>query len=199
MLERRQEPRARSIFKSAYVRAKGVLQFVTLRNISDYGVCIDAYPGVSQGDEIEVFIDSAGPKKGSVRWIKDGLCGVVTADNDAEGTTPQVLPPRPIRLPLSVEVTAHVAGRREQATLHNISIRGACINSASRFEQGQLISLEILDLCFELASVRWVKDQLFGLRFAKPIHPAAFRELVAKIQHRPDQKERASRWLGCAA
>lgn len=182
MHERRQEPRARSMFKSAYVRTSSGLEFVTLRNQSDSGLCLDAFRGVSEGEEIEFCIDDTGPRTGKVRWVKDGLCGIATdVSNAADGAT-QLFPHRSVRLPISVEVVLYVNGRQQPATLHNISIRGACISSPSSFASGQLISLEIGGFCFELASIRWSRHGLFGLRFAEAIHPSRFRRLIERIQ-----------------
>jgi len=199
MLERRQEPRASSVFKSAYVRTESGLQFVTLRNISGSGVCLDAFPGASVGDEIEFCIDATGPKVGTIRWVKDGLCGVVTSVSDNSEIAEQRFPPRSVRLPLSLEVKLFVDGNLKQATLHNISIRGACISSVSNLITGQLVSLEIAGFCLELASVRWVNHGLFGLRFAKPIHPAVFRDLVVKMQQVSGCGVSAHQDMNCAA
>jgi hypothetical protein len=186
MIERRQEPRAQSVFRSAYVRTHAGLQFVTLRNISECGVCIDAFPGVVEGEEIDLCIDSAGLRQGMVRWITDGLCGIVfTSEGQQEVHHPQYRP-RSVRLPLSVGVQLYIDGRGNEAILRNISIRGACISSRSDPATGQLVSLSICGFHFELATVRWVQQGLFGLRFSQPIHPATFRELVIKIQQSPE-------------
>jgi hypothetical protein len=186
MLERRHQTRARTVFKSAYVRNHAGLHFVTLRNISDSGVCFDAFSGAAEGDEIEFCIDSTGARKGEVRWVKGGLCGIVTHGEVQENFDPRYFPPRSVRLPLLVAVQLYVEGTGEKALLRNISIRGACISSRSKLTPGQLVSLGICGFHFELATVRWVKQDLFGLRFADPIHPGLFRELVAKVQERSD-------------
>lgn len=196
MLERRQQPRARSVFKSAYVRTDTGLQFVTLRNISETGVCLDAFPGVAEGDEIEFCIDSTGLRSGTVRWVKDGLCGIETSTSEQPELADQPFPPRSVRLPLSVAVQLYVDGRREQALLRNISIRGACISSRSTLAPGQLVSMSICRFHFDLATVRWVHQGLVGLRFAEPVHPGVFRELVAEVQRTPVSTSRVPKAAG---
>lgn len=188
MHERRQEPRARSVFKSAYVRTASGLEFVTLRNLSESGLCLDAISGVSEGDEIEFCIDDTGPRTGKIRWIKDGMCGVVANASSLADGSGALFPHRSVRLPLSVKVALYVNGNRQAATLHNISIRGACISSPGNLVPGQLISLEIGDFSFELASIRWARHGLFGLRFAEAIHPARFRMLIEQIQKSHNQE-----------
>lgn len=186
MIERRQEPRAKSVFRSAYVRTNTGLQFVTLRNISESGVCIDAYPGVVEGEEIDFCIDSTGLREGVVRWVRDGLCGIVISSEGDQKAFHAKYPPRSVRLPLSVAVQLYIGGRGEEAILRNISIRGACISGRHDPTPGQIVSLTICGFHFELASVRWARQGLFGLRFKEPVHPAVFRELVTKIQQAPE-------------
>ncbi len=185
MLERREEPRARSMFKSAYIRTESGLQFVTLRNISDSGVCLDAWAGVAEGDDVEFCIDSSGLKKGTVRWVKGALCGISSSGLDPWQCGAQAFPPRSVRLPLSVPAQIYVNGRAEQVALQNLSIRGACFRSSIALVPGQLVSLRMAEVCFERANIRWVQDGLFGLRFADPVHPAIFRNLVARLQTLP--------------
>ena len=168
------------------MRNQAGLQFVTLRNMSGSGVCFDAFSGAAEGDEVEFCIDSTGVKRGVVRWVKDGRCGIVTHGGNQDELAPHYLAQRSVRLPLSVAVKLYVDGRGEDAMLRNISIRGACISSRSELAPGQLVSLAICGSLFELATVRWVKQGLFGLRFANPTHPSRFRELVAKVQQVPD-------------
>lgn len=182
MLDRRHEPRATSTFKSAYVRTQSGLFYVTLRNVSDSGVCLDAYPGAAEGDEIQYCFDSAGPRTGVVKWVKDGRFGVsAEADSLANGS-PQIFPPRSVRLPLSFSAHLFVNGRQEAVTISNLSIRGACISSPYEFRAGQLVSLKIADRCFELATIRWARQGCAGVRFAEPMHPGEFRNLVERLQ-----------------
>lgn len=181
MPERRHDPRARSMFKSAYVRTDSGLKFLTLRNISEAGVCLDSWPGVAEGDDIEFCID-ADLRKGIVRWVKDGLCGIGAAEYDAALLGSQCFPPRAVRLPLSVPAELFVFGRQNDVILRNLSIRGACITGDIAIAPGQLVSLIISGTSFELSTIRWVNNGLFGLRFAEPVHPTIFRDLVARIQ-----------------
>lgn len=182
MRDRRNEPRKISTFKSAYVRTEQGLHFVTLRNISDSGICLDTYPGVAEGQQIEYCIDSAGPRTGIVRWVHDGRFGVSADAAESPAIDLAAYPARSVRIPLSFSAHLFVGGRQEQVIIHNLSIRGTCISSLPGFEPGQLVSVKIADTVFELASIRWVAQGRAGVRFAAPIHPAAFRDLVARLQ-----------------
>lgn len=76
MLDRRQESRTISTFRNAYVRTIKGLHFVTLRNISDTGICLDGYTGVFAGEPIEYCCDSKGLRRGVVKWVKGSVFGI---------------------------------------------------------------------------------------------------------------------------
>lgn len=195
MLDRRLEARAISTFKSAYLRSKAGLHFVTLRNISASGICLDACPDLAEGDLVEYCFDGNAPRTGIVRWVDAGRCGV-SADDVAtpDADTTRCLPARTVRLPLSCSARLFVDGRPHDVVVHNLSIRGTCIGGFGKLVPGQLVSIAIGNRTFALASVRWTEQDLAGIRFDTPVHPAEFRDLVAKLQQpapRPD--------AGCAA
>jgi len=182
MTDRRQQPRVRSMFVSAYIRTGNGLQFVTLRNISEAGLCFDAYPGVTEGDEIEFCVDAGGLHCGTVRWVKDGRCGVSSDRHGLTDRSALPFPPRSVRLPLTAPADLFVRGQRSQVTLSNLSMRGACVSGDLALAPGQLVSLRIGDCFLEMAAVRWSKPGLSGIRFAAPIRLGRFRELVASLQ-----------------
>lgn len=200
MIDRRQGPRAISMFKSAYVRSEGRLHFVTLRNLSESGVCLDAYPGVSEGDEIEYCIDSGGPRAGVVKWVRDGRFGVGAEQTESAHTSLRPLPQRSVRLPLVFSAHLFLEGRQQEVTIHNLSISGACIDSPSGLEQGQLVSIKIANRVFELATIRWVHVGKAGVRFAEAVNRADFGKLVAQLQQPAERLARApSHWPGSLA
>lgn len=186
MTERRKEQRVISTFKSAYVRATNGLHFVTLRNISDSGVCFDAYPGVAVGEQIEFCFDSTGPKSGAVKWIENGRFGV-SADSGIILPECILFPhrSRSVRLPLSFRAELFTLQGCSQVMVHNLSTRGACIDFVYGLQRGQLVSIKIGDRSFELACVRWIDGAHAGIGFAEPVARSEFRDLVDKLQNRP--------------
>ncbi len=182
MNDRRQAQRSIATFKSAYVLNSAGIHFVTLRNISETGICFDACPGVSVGDEITFSYDSEGPKSGTVRWVADGRFGVSASIGQLPGSCPSRRPLRSVRLPMSLKAELFVEGRREQVAIHNLSLRGTCIDSVPGLRPGQLVSIEIGGRSFELATVRWQAAHRAGICFAKPVAPHEFRALVERLQ-----------------
>lgn len=182
MLDRRKEHRAISMFKSAYVRDSSGLHFVTLRNISETGICFDTYCGVAEGTEIEFCFDATGPKTGIVKWVQDGRFGVSASPGSIilQGLTGQK--PRAVRLPLSIKARVFVEGRCSEVTIHNLSLRGVCIDYVHGMRVGQLVSVELGNRCFELATIRWHDSNRVGICFAEPIMRNDFRMIVEKTQ-----------------
>lgn len=182
MHDRRKEQRVVSMFKGAYVRNNDGLHFVTLRNISETGLCFDAFPGVEVGAEVEFCFDSAAPKTGVVRWVRDGRFGVSMLSDGS--LLPHEMGPRPraVRLPLSINARVHIDGRCSHVTVHNLSLRGICVDHVSGMRVGQLLSIEVGGHSFELATIRWHRAGRVGIRLAKPIQLQQFRDLVKRLQ-----------------
>lgn len=185
MIDWRRNGRAIAIFKSADVKASDGIHFVTVRNISEVGACLEAYPGVAQGDHIEFCFDSAGLRKGVVAWVGAGRFGVRAEPIDAAQKTFS-LPhsPRSVRLPLSLGVKVFIEGRKAQGALRDLSMRGTCISGINGLMRGQLLTIEIGSRSFEQATVRWVDQGRAGVLFVKPMSPADFREFVDSLQGR---------------
>lgn len=183
MVERRNERRAISMFKSAYVRRGGELHFVTLRNISESGICFDAFPGVEVGSEIEFCFDSADLKTGVVKWVRDGRIGVSVGSGAFSLPQQNGKRPRAVRLPLSLKARIYVEGQCSEVAVHNLSLRGICIDNVFGMRIGQLVSIQLGDRSFELAAVRWLNTERAGICFAEPIVLREFRALVGRLQN----------------
>jgi hypothetical protein len=181
MVDRRKQDRAISTFKGAYVRTAGGVHFVTLRNISDSGVCFGGSPGagIGVGEELECCFDATGPRVGVVRWISGERFGVEIEPPSA-GT--RRFPPRSVRLPLATGANLFLGGCRFRVAIQNLSLRGACVSGAPRVEPGRLVSIDIAGRSFDLATVRWSTADRTGIRFAEAIPMAQFAGLVDRLR-----------------
>jgi len=198
MIERRRERRGISTFRSAYVRAGGAFYFVTLRNISDSGICLEGDVDVAVGDTIEYCFDSNGERSGVVKWVEDGRFGVSAASDEVppDGLG-AAYPPRSVRLPITYTASLFVDGCSRTVELHNLSLRGACVAGMESLAPGQLVSLEIAGRSFELATVRWARAGLAGIRFAEPVETGLFRDLVRRLQAESrNARERGGQGMG---
>lgn len=170
------------MFKGAYVRSGGELHFVALRNISESGICFDAFPGVEVGAEIAFCFDSAEPKAGVVKWVQDGRFGVSASTGGSLLPSQMGRRPRAVRLPLSITALVYVDRQCSEVTVHNISLRGVCVDHVFGSRVGQFVTIEIGGHNFELATIRWQRGGRVGICFAEPIQFRQFRELVKTLQ-----------------
>jgi hypothetical protein len=182
--DRRSETRSIAVFKAAYIEHQGRLSFVTLRDISPSGVCFSGMDRVSVGDSIHYCIDGSRLKSGTVTWVGDGKFGVRVDEGAAhEMSWMMNARPRSIRLPVSGEVNLYVGTQRFQTTLHNLSLRGTCVeNDGGVLKPGQLISMELAGQCFELATVKWVRQGRAGVCLAQPLGGEALNALLQRLQ-----------------
>lgn len=177
------------MFKGAYVRRSSELHFVTLRNISDTGLCFDAFPGVEVDAEVTFCFDSTAPQNGVVKWVKDGRFGV-SALSDVSLLPHQMGPrPRAVRLPLSITARVYVEGRCSEVAVHNLSMRGICVDHVFGMRVGQLVSIEVGGHCFELATIRWHDAGRVGICLSEPVQFRQFSDLVKRLQEQRSHTE----------
>lgn len=173
------------MFKAAYIEHHEKLSFVTLRDISSSGVCFSGGNDVKVGDTVRYCIDDVQQGIGRVTWVEGGRFGVAALEGQSHAPQqPFYIRPRSVRLPLSCEVQLHAGSQNIPSILHNLSLRGTCVTNPGGLYQGQLISLEIAGECFELATVRWVKNDRVGICFARPLSAPALNALLDTLQAR---------------
>lgn len=167
------------------------MHFMILRNLSDSGICLDAYPGAVPGSEIEFCFDSDGPRKGIVRWVENGRCGVsAQLSGVTQACDSGYFRPRSVRLPLSLDANLFVHGWCTRVAIKNLSLSGTCIDGVSGLAIGQLVSIQIGDHSFEQATVRWSEGGRCGMRFAKPLSRSEICQIIGSLQvHGPSQAQ----------
>jgi len=181
--ERRAESRKSTFFKAAYIEHDGVLQFVTLKNVSESGVCFAGVSTLKTGDRLTFCFGSDEPREGVVAWTKGSLFGVKVSEGELNDLNRlNTHPARAVRLPIEGEATLYIDGTKGDCLVHNLSLKGACISTATPLRPGQLLSLEVAGQSFELATVKWVREDKIGVRFASPISTVAFQSLLSRVQ-----------------
>ena len=118
-------------------------------------------------------------------WERDGKAGF-------RFSTPAVLsrvleghskwPKRPIRLNLDMPATLAGLGGRFDATIRNISLQGAQVESAARFALEQRLRLSSTILPEIVTKVRWRKGSLYGLIFENTFQFADLARVAALAQ-----------------
>ena len=85
----------------------------------------------------------------------------------------------------SVLLMARIDGRDQPYRVMNLSKRGLCVSNASELQAGEVVSVSIGLVEGVQAEVVWVRGDLAGLRFAKPIDQEAARKRPPNLQQLP--------------
>lgn len=158
----------RKVFKPAYVRAGGLVSYVTMKSLSDSGASFSGMSSLELGDSVIYCHDGLNLTEGIVCWI-DGE--EFRVENLAEGSAMQAqanpaYPYRTIRIPTSYPCKIYSRGREQETRLHNLSVSGAAVNNPGYLALGELITLKIGDQSFDAVTVKWIDSARAGLRFS---------------------------------
>ena len=158
----------------------GTTTEILLLDLSYEGCGVEIPVELKAGATILLSVLGRGAIKADVRWYAKGRAGLVF---QVEEPSPQQQRPRSNeRFPLTAEVSMRRLGKSNyRAIVFDMSLDGCKVEFVERprIEEHVLIKfegLEILD-----AEVCWIEGFRGGLRFEKPIHPAVFDMLVARL------------------
>ena len=86
------------------------------------------------------------------------------------------------RLPFSAEIELRRRTRslKYRVTIRDFSPAGASLNLVDRVELGEIIWIKLDGLESIEANVRWTRDFVAGVKFAKPLHPSVFAMLIER-------------------
>lgn len=181
-MERRSNNRHLAFFCPAYIRTKDVVRYAFLRNLSHDGASFGGVEGLNAGDEIQYHVGDLEPVTAIVKWVSGKTVGVRNvAARISDLTLSTNYPYRSVRLPTATAVTLYVGGQRCAGTLRDFSQSGACVELAVQLRPGQLVSLELGGLSVESATVKWVKGQRVGIRFARPLGQEAVSKALQRL------------------
>jgi len=162
------------------VLADGTTTEILLLDLSYEGCGVEIPVELKAGDTILLSVLGRGAIKADVRWYAKGRAGLVFRAEEPDAK--QQKPRGNERIALTAEVLMRRLGKSNySANVFDMSLDGCKVEfiERPRIEEHVLIKfagLEILD-----AEVCWVEGFRGGLRFEKPIHPAVFDMLLARL------------------
>ena len=153
---------------------------ILLLDLSYEGCGIEIPVEVKPGETVKLSVLRQGAIEAEVRWYSKGKAGLVflAVAVDAKDHRPRNYE----RLAITAEVSMRRLGRANyRVGVSDLSSHGCKIELVERpnVDEHVLIKfdgLEVLD-----AEVCWVEGHSGGLRFEKPIHPAVFDLLFARL------------------
>lgn len=182
------EPVARRERRPANLRgfvvfADGSAVDVQLTDLSYDGCGVSCPDPLKVGEKLKLSILRRGAIEAEVRWSEAGRAGLVFAPEKREPEKPH-WPRRSNRVSLDGEVKLRRLGQHSyQVRVRDLSPEGCKVDLVERPRVDEHLfvkfdGLEALD-----AIVCWVDDSFCaGVNFVKPLHPAVFDLLVARLK-----------------
>lgn len=155
---------------------------VAVVNLSYDGCQVETDLALLPGIKFRFFVTGyGGATEATVRWYKDGRAGLKFSFGDIlqRAETPR----KHQRLEVSAELSLRRMGRpRYQGRLFDLTPTGCKVEFVERPRPGEMLWAKFAGLDAIEATVRWVDGFYGGLEFVRPIYPAVFELLVARLK-----------------
>jgi hypothetical protein len=174
-------PRRGLNHESFVLRAGGQKIGVELVDFSADGCCVTSPGYLWRGEQLKLHLPWSGAVDAVVRWCRDGKAGLVFAEASE---------PRSERVERSdqrISTQATVAFRRIGMSkftvdVHDISPRGCRLDTVERPAVDEQVLVKFDSLEPIECHVRWIEGHETGVEFDRPIHPAVFDMLAARLK-----------------
>ena len=133
------------------------------------------------GQPFQISVLGLGKMPANVRWYSDGFAGLSFRPEPIEirSETPR----EHIRVPLKAEFLLRRAGRKNYwAVTADLSPSGCSVEFIERPAVGERHWVKFDGMDALEADIRWVDGFSAGLQFLRPIYPAVFELLLAKLR-----------------
>ena len=154
---------------------------VTVLNLSYDGCRIGAPFVLSPGAQFTLSVLGLGKMQAYVRWYSDGFAGLSFSPEPIEPTTET--PRQHERASLEAKILVRRTGRKNyfvQTT--DVSPAGCRVEFVDRPSVGERHWIKFDGLDALEGEVRWVEGFSAGLEFIRPIYPAVFELLLARLR-----------------
>jgi hypothetical protein len=159
----------------------GSTHAIEVLDLSYEGCAIATKLDLAPGDAIKLSVLRRGVIEAEVRWCADGKAGVAFTPPEAEAK--KHWPRRSDRISLAADVTLKRRGATGfRVTVSDVSAEGCKVALVERPSVDERVlvkfdGIEALD-----SAVCWVEGFTAGLKFERPIHPAVFDLMVARLR-----------------
>ncbi|RKF21869.1 PilZ domain-containing protein [Altericroceibacterium spongiae] len=166
--ERREQPRHVSIYRPCCVQTASGACIGIIRNISESGAQVETPCHAAVGSEITYYWDGGPVIRAEVVWMKNGRLGLrhIAEERQENG---QPFPPRAIRIPTDLPAILWQGYRRCTVRVANISQKGVMVTGVPSSMDDTLLTVEVGDMSFANASIRWRDGYSAGIGFDKAI------------------------------
>jgi hypothetical protein len=159
---------------------------ISVLDLSYDGCKVETPVSLLPGVKLKLSITGlGGALDAAVRWCRDGRAGLRFNPEEADDPATKHTPREHDR----VDVQAHLSLRRfgrhhYEVRMFNLAPAGCKVEFVERPKTGEIVWVKFDGLEAVEAVVRWVDGFYGGLEFKRPIYPAVFQILLAKINSR---------------
>lgn len=177
------EPRRTVDFKAFGILPERETFSFSVLDLSYNGCRIRSDLALLPGTQLKISIQGLGGATGAVvRWYRNGFAGLEFEPEDETDTTqtPRICE----RVSLDAQLMLRRFGRQcYVARLFDLTPRGCRVEFIERPKTDERIWVKLDTLESIEARVKWVDGFYGGLAFVRPIYPAVFDILLAKLKH----------------
>ncbi|MCY7338575.1 MAG: PilZ domain-containing protein [Sphingomonas bacterium] len=159
----------------------GSVASVTVLNLSYDGCRIKSALALLPGVQFTLSVLGLGKMPANVRWYTDGVAGLSFRPEPIE---PAAETPRQHkRVSLKAQILVRRSGRKNYfVQTSNVSPSGCRVEFVDRPSVGERHWVKFDGLDVLEAEVRWVERFSAGVKFIRPIYPAVFELLLARLR-----------------
>jgi hypothetical protein len=169
----------RSVEMRAYgVRMNDEIVDMRVLDLCYDGCRVETETRLELGEEVRLSVLGRGGLKARVRWCDGRNAGLLFDMN-----VPKKIWPRRInRTPVTAEIFVRGLGKRgHRATAYDASPLGCKCEFLERPRIGDRVWVKFDGLEAIESKVCWLENSTMGLSFSRPIHPAVFELLLARV------------------
>jgi len=180
MSDAERSPRREMAHESYVLRAGGQKLGVELLDFSADGCCVASPDYLWRGEELKLYLPWRGAVDATVRWCREGKAGLAFADLPPERT--ERIERAAPRIGTAADVTLRRVGKsRFRVAVLDLSPRGCRVEIVERPQIGEAVQVKFEALDTLDGKVCWVDGHEAGVKFDRPIHPAVFEMLAARL------------------
>lgn len=154
---------------------------LTLTDLTYDGCQVKTDKVLEPGTKLKLSVVRLGALDAHVRWWEDGRAGL--SFNPEASFDPQETPRDHDRIDLTAEVQLRRVGRQKyQGRTFDVSPKGCKVEFIERPRVGEMLWIGFEGLDPIEAEVRWIDGFFGGVEFVRPIYPAVFDLLMARLK-----------------
>ncbi|GAA3885953.1 hypothetical protein GCM10022276_01300 [Sphingomonas limnosediminicola] len=178
--EPRREPRRAVDLAGFALLEDGSTLELALTDLSYDGCQVKTDEVLEPGTKLKLSVVRLGALDAYVRWCADGRAGL--SFNPDASFEREVAPRKYDRIELAAEVQLRRVGRQKyQGRTFDVSPKGCKVEFIERPRAGEMLWIGFDGLDPVEAEVRWIDGFFGGVEFVRPIYPAVFDLLLARL------------------